>query len=63
MATFDPETLERWRGMEPKAIYLEVVEVLHRTGAATSAEFLDAFEDLVDEGLLTWEGIEALEGG
>ncbi len=63
MATFDPETLERWRGMEPKAIYLEVVESLHRTGAATSAEFLDAFEDLVDEGLLTWEGIEALEGG
>lgn len=63
MATFDPETLERWRGMEPKAIYLEVVESLHRTGATTSAEFLDAFEDLVDEGLLTWEGIEALEGG
>ena len=62
MATFDPETLERWKGMEPKAIYLEVVDALHRTGAVTSAEFLDAFEDLVDEGLLTWEGIEALEG-
>ena len=61
MATFDPETLDRWRGMEPRAIYSEVVEALHRTGASTSEDFMDAFEEVVNQGLLTWEGIEVFE--
>ena len=61
MGTFDPETLQRWRGMEPRAIYDEARAALYQRGAVTSEDFLDAFEELVEEGLLTWDGIDSFE--
>ena len=61
MTSFDPETLERWRSLGPRGTYREVREALHRMGAASSEDFLEAFEELVERGLLTWDGIEAFE--
>jgi hypothetical protein len=61
MATFDEETLERWRRLGPRAAYDEVREALFRLGAASSADFHDAFESLVEEGVLTWSDIEGFE--
>jgi len=62
MGTFDPETLERWRTMKPEIVYIEARTALHKAGARSSEDFIDAFEELVNEGILTWEGIEDLDG-
>ena len=59
---FDPETLERFRSLSPQEIYVEVTEAVHRSpGAASSEDFLDALEALVDEGILSWDQIENFE--
>ena len=61
MASFDPETLERWSRLGPRATYDEARAALYRLGASTSEDFRDAFSELVEEGLLTWEMIEDFE--
>lgn len=61
MAELDPETLERWRRLGPREVFSEVRESLHRLGASSSEEFLDVYEVLVAEGILSWEEIEAFE--
>lgn len=61
MATFDPETLERWRRAGPRATFEEAREALYRRGASSSEDFLEAFEELVDLGLLTWAEVEGLD--
>ena len=61
MIVFDRESIERWRGMEPGAAYEEVRRAVYRSGATSSEDFLAVFEDLVERGLFTWEGIEAFE--
>ncbi len=62
MATFDPETLDRWRKLGPRGTYDELRAALFRLGAASSEDFQDAYEELVEEGLLTWDAIEEFEG-
>ena len=63
MATvFDPDTLDELRALPPRAVYDRVREHLYRTGATGSDDFREAFEDLVEEGLLTWEQVEEFEG-
>jgi len=61
--TFDPETLQRWERLGPATTYREARESLFRQGASSSEEFLDAFEELVDRGLLSWAEIEAFDRG
>ena len=63
MVAFDSETIERWRRLGPAATYREARASLFRQGASSSEDLLDAFEDLVERGLLSWEDIEQFEKG
>lgn len=58
---FDEESLERFREMSPREAYNRAKESIYRLGSATSADFVDVFDELVDEGVLTWSQIEELE--
>lgn len=59
---FDPETLERFRVLTPYEVYVEVTEAVHQIPGPTSSEdFLDALDDLVNEGILTWDQIDSME--
>jgi len=61
MAELDPETLDRWRTLPPRAVYTEARAALHRVGASSSEDFLEVYETLVAEGILTWEEIERFD--
>ncbi len=63
MAIFDPDTLERFRGASPRDVFWEAKAAIYRTGAASSEDFLDAFEEIVDAGILSWEQVEEFERG
>jgi len=62
MAELDPETIDRLRTLAPRAVYDEVREALYRLGAVSSDDFREVYEDLVAEGILSWEEIERFEG-
>lgn len=55
---FDLETIERLRTLPPRQAYDEVKSAVYRMGPAQSDDFLDAYEELVEQGILTWEQIE-----
>jgi hypothetical protein len=56
--TFAPETLERYRSMTPDEVIREVTDAVYRSGAASSDDFLDAFDELVERGVLSWDQVE-----
>ena len=58
---FDPETLDRFRTLPARRAYEEARDAVWRAGAATSDDFLDVYQELVDAGILDWEQIEAFE--
>ena len=55
---FDPETLERFRKMPPRRAYEEAKNAVYRLGATSSQDFVDIYEELVEQGILTWEQVE-----
>ena len=55
---FDSETIERLRTLTPREAYDSVKGALYRQGPTASEDFLDAYEELVHAGILTWEQIE-----
>lgn len=55
---FDLETLDRLRAMPPRRAYDEVKVALYRLGPVQSEDFREAYEALVEHGILTWEQIE-----
>ncbi len=61
-ALFDTETLDRFRGMSPREAFEEARTTVARFGAATSEDYVEVYQALVDEGILSWEQIEAFEG-
>lgn len=61
MAIFDPDTIERFKLADPRTAFWEVKSTIYRMGAATSEDFLNAFDELVDAGVLSWEQIEEFE--
>ncbi len=61
-SVFDPETLEMFRTLPPRQVYDNARHLVYRSGATTSEDFRDAFEELVDHGILTWEQLEEFEG-
>jgi len=61
MAELDPDTIERFRTLAPRAVYDEVRAALYRLGPVSSDDFRDAYETLVEEGILSWEEIEGFE--
>lgn len=58
---FDESTLERFRGMQPREVYEEARDAVYRLGSATSEQFADVYDELVDKGILTWSQIEEFE--
>jgi hypothetical protein len=54
-ARFDRETIERFRRLPPARVLEEVERVLHAAGPSGSEDFLDVYEQLVEEEILTWE--------
>jgi len=63
MAIFDPETVSRLRRAHPREAFWEVKQAIYKTGGASSEDFLNAFEELVDAGVLSWDQIEEFERG
>ena len=61
-SVFDPETLELIRTLTPRQAYDKVRQHVYRSGARTSEDFREAFEELVEHGILTWEQVEEFEG-
>jgi hypothetical protein len=61
-AEFDRETIERLRSMPAPRALREAQDAVYRAGAVSSDDFQDVYRQLVDEGVLTWEQIEELEG-
>lgn len=60
-ALFDTETLDRFRDMPPRDVFVEARSSVYRMGAATSDDFLEVYQALVDEGILSWEQIEEFD--
>lgn len=60
-SVFDPETLEVFRKLPPRQAYEKVRDHVYRSGAVSSDDFRDAFEELVDHGILTWEQVEEFQ--
>jgi len=58
---FDPETLDRLRTMTPRQAYSTAKNAVYGSGAVGSEDFLDAYEQMVDEGILTWEQVGEFE--
>jgi hypothetical protein len=59
---FDPETLVRFRDLAPRTAFEETRILVYRSGGVTSEDFREAFEELVEHGILTWEQVEEFEG-
>jgi hypothetical protein len=58
----DPEQIEILRGLPAREAFDRVKDALYRNGGATSEEFLDAFEEMVELGILTPEQLEEYLG-
>jgi len=61
VAHLDSETIERLRQFSPRQAYLEVKSAIYAGGASSSEDFVEAFDQLVEAGVLSWEEIEELE--
>jgi hypothetical protein len=59
--SFDSETLEKLRGMTPREAVEAVKDAVYRAGAASSDDFLDAYEELVERGILSWDQVEEFD--
>jgi len=59
---FDRETIERFRSLPPRQALEQAKNAIYRAGQPGSEDFLDIYEQLVDESILTWEQIEEFEG-
>ncbi len=60
-AGFDRETLDRLRTMTPRQAYMEAKNAVFRSGAVSSEDFLDVYEQMVEQGILTWDQVEEYE--
>ena len=62
MATqFDQQTIERFRTLSAQQVVEQAKDAVYRSGAVSSDDFMDIYQQLVDEGLLSWEQIEGIE--
>jgi hypothetical protein len=58
---FDRETIERFRALAPRDAFQAVRDAVYGAGGASSDDFLDAYEQLVEQGILDWEQIAEFE--
>ena len=52
------DEIEVLRGLPPREAFERVKDALYRGGSASSDEFMDAYEQLVELGILTPEQLE-----
>ena len=60
-AVLHPDTVEWLRGLPPRKAYKEAREAVYRSGPVSSEDFLDVYEQLVEEDILTWDQINAFD--
>jgi hypothetical protein len=60
-AVLHPDTVERLRGLPPKKAYQEAWDAVYRSGPVSSEDFLDVYEQLVEEDILTWDQINTFD--
>lgn len=58
---FDEETLERFRTMSPHEAFRAARTAVFGTREAGSEDFLDIYEQLVEEGILSWDQVEQFD--
>lgn len=58
---FDPETLARFRTMRATDVFREAKDAVYRAGSTSSDDFLDMYEELVRQGLLSWDQVEEFD--
>jgi hypothetical protein len=58
---FDDKTLERLRSLDPDEAFREVRNAVYAHDDVGSEDFLSAYEQLVERGILSWEQVEELE--
>ena len=54
----DPETIERFRKMSAREALSQARDTAFRAGASTSEDFVDLYEQLVGEGILSWAEVD-----
>ncbi len=55
---FHPDEIAVLRGLPPRQAFERVKDGLYRAGSVSSDEFLDAYEQLVELGVLTPEQLD-----
>jgi hypothetical protein len=58
---FDDKTLERLRSLDPDDAFREVRDAVYSLGDVGSEDFLGAYEQLVERGILSWDQVEEFE--
>ena len=58
---FDRETIERLRALTPREAFEEARRAVFQAGGTGSEDFLDAYDQLVEAGLFTWDDVEAFD--
>jgi len=58
---FDRETIEKLRSMPPEAALEEARRAVYQSGSVGSEDFLDIYSLLVEEGVLTWNQVNAFD--
>ena len=59
---FDAKTIARLRALGPRKAYEQARAAVHQIpGGASSEDFQQAYETLVEHGVLSWEQIELFE--
>jgi hypothetical protein len=59
----DEETIERLRSLGPERAVDAARNVVLATQEAGSEDFLDLYEQLVEEGILSWHQVEQYDPG
>jgi hypothetical protein len=63
MATrMDDETIGRLRKMPPEKAFKVAKSFVYSGREIGSEDFLDAYEQLVEHGILTWDQVEEFDG-
>ena len=52
-AILDRETMERLRALPPREAFRDVTDAVYRAGAVSSDDFLDVYEQMVEENFLS----------
>jgi hypothetical protein len=61
-ARLDEKTIGRLRSMPPREAFRAAKRAVFGGAEVGSEDFLDAYEQLVEHGILTWDQVEEYDG-